>query len=133
MSFMRVRGRSESGQALVELAFMLPTLMFILFAIVEFGSLYNSYETITDATRAGARMAAVSRLASDPVSAATQAVRDSAPQLDQTKLAVTVSPAPPWTSGQQVTITATYPYSVDLVGIVVHSGTLTSTTKERVE
>jgi hypothetical protein len=78
-------------------------------------------------------MAAVSRTATDPAAAAEQAVRDSANGLDQAQLNVTVSPSPPWTSGQQITITASYPYSLDLAGIVVKSGTLTSTTKERVE
>jgi Flp pilus assembly protein TadG len=126
------RGR-ESGQALVEFTLLIPVFLFILFAIVEFGTLYNHYESITDGARAGARMAAVSRLAADPVGAAVQAVRDSAPQLNQTQLQVTVSPAPPWTSGQQITVTATYPYSLDLFGFVVKSGNISSSTKERVE
>jgi Flp pilus assembly protein TadG len=133
---MRRRGfryRRDSGQALVEFTLLIPVLLFILFAIVQFGSLYNHYESITNGTRAGARMAVVSRLAGDPVGVAVQAVRDSAPQLNQSDLNVTISPAPPWTTGQQVTITATYPYSLDLFGFVVKSGTLTSTTKERVE
>ncbi|HEX9416209.1 MAG TPA: TadE/TadG family type IV pilus assembly protein [Gaiellaceae bacterium] len=133
MSKSRVRGRNESGQALVEFALLLPALLFIVFAIAQFGGLFNHYVTITDATRAGARMAAVSRLSADPVTAAVQAVRDSASDLDQAQLQVSVTPPPPWTIGEQVTVTATYPYSVDLVGIVVRSGTLSSSTKERVE
>lgn len=133
MSSRRFRGRSESGQALVEFALLLPALLLIVFAIAQFGGLFNHYVTITDATRVGARMAAVSRLAGDPVTIAKQAVRDSAKDLDQTQLQVSVTPSPPWSIGQQVTVTATYPYSVDLVGIVVKSGTLTSSTKERVE
>jgi len=132
---MRVRNRfrRDDGQALVEFALLIPVLLFVLMAIAQFGDLYNHYVTITDATRAGARMAVVSRTASDPVGSATQAVRDSAHDLDQTQLTVTVTPSPPWTSGQQVTITASYPYSLNLAGLVVKSGTLTSTTKERVE
>jgi Flp pilus assembly protein TadG len=132
---MRVRNRfrRDDGQALVEFALLIPVLLFVLMAIAQFGDLYNHYVTITDATRAGARMAVVSRTASDPVGSATQAVRDSAHDLDQTQLTVTVTPSPPWTSGQQVTITASYPYSLNLAGLVIKSGTLTSTTKERVE
>jgi Flp pilus assembly protein TadG len=125
--------RRESGQALVEFTLLIPVILFVLMAIAQFGSLYNHYVSITDATRAGARMAAVSRSATDPTAAAIQAVRDSAHTLDQTKLTVTVTPSPPWTSGQQVTITASYPYSLDLAGLVVKSGSLTSSTKERVE
>lgn len=118
---------------MVELVLVLPVLVLIVLGIIQFGTLYNHYVTITDATRAGARMAAVSRTASDPIGAATQAVRDSAPDLDQIQLGVTVSPGVPWSSGGQVTVTATYPYSISLIGIVVKSGTLTSTTKERIE
>lgn len=125
--------RNESGQALIEFTLIIPVLLFILLAIAQFGGLYNHYVTITDATRAGARAAVVSRQATDPVATAVQAVRNSAKELDQTKLSVTVTPAPPWTSGQEVTVTATYPYSIDLVGLVVKSGNLSSTTKERVE
>ncbi len=115
---------------MVELVLVLPALVAILLGIVQFGTIYNSYVTITDATRAGARMAAVSRSAADPSGAA---MRDSAGNLNQSKLAVTISPGPPWTSGEQVTVTATYPYAVNLAGIVVKTGTLTSTTKERIE
>jgi Flp pilus assembly protein TadG len=125
--------RRESGQALVEFTLLIPVLLFVLLAIAQFGGLYNHYVTITDATRAGARAAVVSRLAADPSGTAVQAVRDSAHELDQAQLTVTVSPSPPWTSGQQITVTASYPYSLDLAGLVVKSGTLSSSTKERVE
>ncbi|MBA3716886.1 MAG: pilus assembly protein [Actinobacteria bacterium] len=130
---MRNRLKGDGGQALVEFALIIPVLLFVLLAIAQFGDLYNHYVTITDATRAGARAAVVSRTDPNPTGKAVQAVRDSATGLDQTKLTVTVTPSPPWTTGQQVTITASYPYSVDLVGLVVKSGSLTSTTKERVE
>jgi Flp pilus assembly protein TadG len=132
---MRIKNRlrRENGQALVEFTLLIPVLLFVLLAIAQFGDLYNHYVTITDATRAGARMAVVSRAVADPSGTAIQAVRDSAHQLDQTKLTVTVTPAPPWTSGQQITVSASYPYALDLAGLVVKSGTLTSSTKERVE
>jgi Flp pilus assembly protein TadG len=129
----RLRRQNESGQAMVELALVLPVLVLILLAIIQLGLLYNHYVTITDAARAAARMAAVSRSAPDPVGAATQAARDSASDLDQTQLNVTVTPGLPWSNGGQVTVTTTYPYSINLLGVVVKSGTITSTTKERIE
>jgi Flp pilus assembly protein TadG len=123
--------QGENGQALVELTLALPVLLLILFGIIQFGSLYDHYESLTNATRAGARVAAVSRSASNPVSTTVQAVKSAAPNLNASQLVVTVSGT--WTPGATVTVTATYPYSVSLGGIVVHSGTLTSTTTERVE
>jgi Flp pilus assembly protein TadG len=125
--------RTDSGQALLEFVLIIPVLLLFITAIVQFGDLYNHYVTITDATRAGARMAVVSRSATDPVGTAIQAVRDSAGDLNQAQLTVSVTPSPPWTSGQQITVTASYPYSINLVGVKVKSGSLTSTTKERVE
>jgi len=131
--FMKRLRRNESGQALVEFTLIIPVLLIILLAIAQFGGLYNHYVTITDATRAGARVAVVSRQATDPVGTAVQAVRDSAKALNQAQLQVTVTPAPPWTSGQQVTVTVSYPYAINIVGVEVKSGNLTSSTKERVE
>jgi Flp pilus assembly protein TadG len=130
---MRRQKHNDRGQAIVEFALVLPVFLLLVLGIVQFGRLYSNNETITNATRAGARVAAVSRTASDPVGATIQAVKNSAPNLDPSQVSVTVSPAPPWPQGSLVTVTATYPYSVDLLGMVVKSGTLSSSTKERVE
>jgi hypothetical protein len=44
-----------------------------------------------------------------------------------------VSVSSTWEQGEDVSVTATYPYSISLLGFVVKSGDLTSTTTERVE
>jgi len=129
----RHQKHSDRGQAFVEFALILPVLLLIVLGIIQFGRYYNNNETITNATRAGARVAAVSRTASDPVGATIQAVKNSAPNLDQSQINVTVTPAPAWPQGSQVTVTATYPYSINLLGMVVKSGNLATSTKERVE
>ena len=38
-----------------------------------------------------------------------------------------------WEHGESVTVRATYPYTINLLGFVVSSGNLTSETTERVE
>ena len=38
-----------------------------------------------------------------------------------------------WEHGESVTVRATYPYTINLLGFVVSSGDLTSETTERVE
>lgn len=116
---------------MVEFALVVPLLMLILFAIVQFGIVYNDYVTLTDATRAGARKAAVSRHAASPVAAAETAVRDSASGLRQADLDVTVVAV--WEHGEDVTVEATYPYEIDLLGLPLASGRLKSATTERVE
>src|SRR5205823_14830115 len=42
-------------------------------------------------------------------------------------------PSSSWDPGSDVTVTASYPYSISLLGLVVKSGRLSSTTTERVE
>jgi Flp pilus assembly protein TadG len=121
----------EQGQTMTEFAIVLPILVVLLFGIMQFGIAFNNYVTVTDAARAGARMAAVSRNSSDPVGACTNQVRSSAGDLDQSKLIVSCSSA--WTIGSDVTVDVQYPYSIDLFGVVVKSGNLHTVMKERVE
>ncbi len=122
---------SERGQSLVEFALALPVLAMLLFAVIQFGIAFNNYVTLTDATRAGARKAAVGRRLSNPQSTTITAVRNSATDLRQSDLSVTVSST--WQPGADVNVTATYPYSINVLGMVVKSGRLSSTTTERVE
>ncbi len=123
--------RDERGQTMVEFAIVFPLLAVVLFGIVQFGILFNNYLTVTDAVRAGAREASVARQSANPVGAATTAVRNAAADLNQTNLAVTVTSG--WIPGSDVTVQATYPYSISLLGWVLTSGSLTSKTTERVE
>ena len=116
---------------MTEFALVLPVLALLLFAVIQFGIVFNNYETLTDATRAGARKAAVSRQASNPAAAAETAVRNSATDLKQSNLKVTINST--WQPSADVTVTATYPYKVSLLGLVVKAGNLSSKTTERVE
>jgi len=116
---------------MTEFALVLPVLALVLFAVIQFGIVFNNYVTLTDATRAGARKAAVGRHLSDPVGSAVGETRGSAKDLNQSNLDVSVSSS--WQPGSDVTVTATYPYSISLLGLVVKSGRLSSSTTERVE
>ena len=116
---------------MTEFAIVLPILVVLVFGIIQFGILFNNYVTITDAVRAGARKAAVSRHASNPTSTTITAVRNAASDLNQTNLSVTVSST--WQPASDVSVTATYPYSIKLLGMAVKSGYLSTTTTERVE
>jgi Flp pilus assembly protein TadG len=116
---------------MVEFALVLPILAVLLFGVIQFAIVFNNYLTLTDAVRAGARKAAVSRQAADPVGAATQAVVASGADItiDPSKVTVTSD----WQPGDPVTVQASYPYSISLLGFVVKSGFITSKTTERVE
>jgi len=121
--------RDERGQALTEFALVLPVLVILVLAIAQLGITLNHYLTLTDAVRAGVRQGTVSRGVSDPVAATAQAVRTAAADLD----AVEVSVSSTWQAGAPVTVTARYPYSLDILGVVIRSGKLSSTTTGRVE
>jgi Flp pilus assembly protein TadG len=128
----RIQIRNEQGQTMTEFALVLPVLALILFAVIQFGIVFNNYVTLTDATRAGARKAAVSRQDPNHDQDVIAAVKNSASDLDSSKLSIP-PPTSTWASGDDVTVTASYPYSISLLGIVVKSGRLSSTTTERVE
>jgi Flp pilus assembly protein TadG len=56
----RKRGRGERAQGHVELAFILPVFLIVVFAVVDFGLGLRAWITITNSAREGARFAAVS-------------------------------------------------------------------------
>jgi Flp pilus assembly protein TadG len=130
---------SERGQSLTEFALALPILALLLFAVIQFGITFNNYVTLTDATRAGARQGAVARRLPNPVSATTTAVVNSAcgkpnpPCNLKGFSASNVTVTSTWQPAADVKVTAIYPYEISLLGMVVKSGNLSSTTTERVE
>lgn len=124
--------RNERGQTLTELALVLPILVVLVLAIAQFGVAFNNYVTLTDAARAAARKGAVSRQAGQ--SGACQAAGYAAGadlKNPGTDFVLTCSSS--WSQGSDVTVTASYPYSISLLGWVVASGRLNTTMKERVE
>lgn len=135
ISRFRRTGKRERGQTLVEFAIVIPMLLTVMMAIYQFGIVYNNWVTLTDAARAGARQAAVSRGLADPNATAVARVKASATDLNQTKLVVTVTPpsGAGWTQGADTTVQATYPYSINIMGVKVVSGTLKAKTTERIE
>jgi Flp pilus assembly protein TadG len=138
---MRVRRRnsqfaSENGQTIVEFALVAPLLMVLILGILQGGIAFNHYLVVTDAARAASREAIVARVSGVSVATIQQAAKNASGDLDQSKLNVTVSdPTDPTltTAGSSVTVTVTYPYSINLLGWVVSSGSLTSSMTDRLE
>jgi Flp pilus assembly protein TadG len=123
--------KNQQGQTLTEFAMVLPLLALLLFGVIQFGIVFHQYVTLTDSVRAGSRQGAVSRDLTNPEAKVIDRVRRSAADLDPGQLGVSVSST--WVQGDDVTVTATYPYDISLLGVVVKSGTLTASTTERVE
>lgn len=55
----RPRRRDDEGAAAVEFALVLPILLLIIFAIIDFGRMFNAQLVVNDAARETARAAAV--------------------------------------------------------------------------
>jgi Flp pilus assembly protein TadG len=127
------RTRRSRGQAMVEFTLILPMLLLLVLGIYQFGQAYADYIQVTNAARDGGRKALVSRTDASGVADVITTAKNSTWWLDKNQMAVSVSPGQPWTTGQDVTVTVTYPYSINLLGFVVASGTLKSTTTVRME
>jgi Flp pilus assembly protein TadG len=125
--------KKKNGQSMVETALVLPVILFIMLGIVDFGFLFNNYLVIDNASREGARSAAVG--SSDSVINST--VTSIAASLDQSKLKTTINPPEDErTKGSEVTITVEYDYSLltPIIGVVIPNPVhLTANTVMRVE
>jgi hypothetical protein len=126
----RAAFHSERGQSMTEFALVLPLMVVLLFGIIQFGITFNNYITLTDAVRAGARKGAVSRHEQDPVGVTVDQVRRAATDLKPADLQVSVESS--WTSGDEVRVSASYPYAIKVLGVTIKAGRMTSTTTERV-
>jgi Flp pilus assembly protein TadG len=129
----RIHLRQERGQSVAEFALVLPLMMLILLGIVQFGMVFKQYITLTDAVREGARKAAVARHRADRTSYVQNAVVTSGSDLGPTFTTGNVSVSSTWTHGEDVVVRATFPFSINIIGVVVHSGTMSGSATERVE
>jgi Flp pilus assembly protein TadG len=127
----RMPHNREQGQAAVEFILVLPFLLLVLFAILQFGVAFKDYLALTDAVRAGARKGAVSRHDPNPKLVTEQAVRNAGVDLGP---ALEVEATSSWKPGTELTVTAKYPYEIQILWFIpLTKGKLESTTKERVE
>lgn len=124
---------------MVEFVVILPVLLLVLVAIYQFGQVFVNYMDVTSAAREGARKAAVSRTAGNCAAVdalAVSSAQSAASDLNTSNLSVSVSRTctnNSYVQGGDVTVTATYPYSVNILGMVVSSGSLSASTTMRIE
>jgi len=99
--------RNRRGQAIVELALVLPVFLLLLVGMMEFGLVLHDYVTVAEAARVGARAAAVHK----DNATITAATKNAAPGLPADQLTVTISPEllAARTTDTAVTVTVVYP------------------------
>ncbi len=99
------RRRDEAGQALVEMALVMPMLIAMIVAVMTFGHLFMSQQIITNASREGARAGTLGQ----GETAIKQIIEEqlTAAHLQETPQIIVQGAGGP--SGSQVTVTVTYP------------------------
>lgn len=107
-SGMRALRRSEKGQATVEMALVLPILIWLLVGLLDVARMANIYLSIGHAAREAVRIGATGASDSQIINRALQ----TAPSLESDRVTITVSPASPRYSGSDVTVTVDYRYQI---------------------
>ncbi|KUO51458.1 MAG: hypothetical protein APF76_13930 [Desulfitibacter sp. BRH_c19] len=99
--------RNKRGQALVELALVLPVFLLLLGGVVETSRVFFTYLTVNHAAREGARLGVVGY---DEINIMTK-IKDSANGLSEELIEVEVSPINP-SRGSHLTVKVSYPVQI---------------------
>jgi Flp pilus assembly protein TadG len=140
------RLRGERGQTAVEFALCATVFFMIVFGLLKVATIYGDYVALQHATRDGARQGSVTRGTSDAVAtsvqaAVTSAVRNSAGILSSSQMGITVTGLDShdspngtlWEAHDRLQVTVTYPWRLDVIGVTVFSGTMSSSTQAIIE
>lgn len=101
--------KDQKGQALVEFAIVLPILLLLVMGILQFGMMLNSYLTIENAAREGARTGIIGSSDSE----IQNLIISTSPNLDPAKLKVTITPSGAVRKpGDTLTVKVTYNYEL---------------------
>lgn len=123
----RVRSRrqrdGERGSELIELAIVLPILLVVFAAIVDFGMLFQRYEVITNAAREGARVGVLPGYSATDVQSRVNDYLN-ASGLSSAAATVTVTYTAPTITGTThtidvVNVLVTYPSDFAVLGPIV--------------
>jgi Flp pilus assembly protein TadG len=106
---------ARRSTVLVEAALLFPFLLFLTFALLEYGWILLKSEQLSNAARTGARIAVRSNATSTDVDNAVNSLMDSA---NITGFTITISPAVNSSADTTITVTISVPYSnIKLVGV----------------
>lgn len=97
--------RRQKGQSLVETAIILPIILLLIMGIIDFGLLFNNYIVISNASREGARKAALG----GTDTAVIQTVQNMTASLQTHDMTISITPGYSARShGTEVRVTVTY-------------------------
>lgn len=103
--------KNQKGQSLVEFAIILPIILLLLMGIAQFGMLLNSYLTLQNTTREGARLAIVG---GSDIEINTL-ITSISPNLTPADLTVNITPTETSrSSGDNIVVNVSYNYHMTL-------------------
>jgi Flp pilus assembly protein TadG len=128
---------SESGQAIIELAFTLPLLLVIVMGIFDFGLMFQRYEVVTNAAREGARVGVLPNYSTADAKARAQQYLTSGGLTASATIDAAVAPVTfgsPAKTVNQVTVTVSYVHNYVFIGPILNlfGGSLGSVTLQGV-
>lgn len=101
--------KSEKGQALVEMAFVIPILLMLVFGITEFGRIFGTQLILINSAREGARFASVGATDTEVIGK----IINNATMLDNSKLLISITPSDTARHrGESVKIKIQYPVEI---------------------
>ena len=122
--------RGSRGQATVEMALVLPILIWLLIGLVDVARMANAVITLQHATREAVRLGITGAADSE----VTERAQLTATTLDPATLTITITPAGSRTTGSDITVKLDYKYKVlALMGIIGSEVPLSATLTSRVE
>ncbi len=105
-SIIRRLRKGEHGQALVEMALVLPLFLLLLFGVMEMGRIGYAYVSVNNAAREGGRVATIGGSDDD----IRNSINNATTSLDLANLSINITPTQALRiSGQGVTVQVSYP------------------------
>lgn len=86
---LKLNKKNSKGQSLVETAIVLPILILLVMGIIEFGLIFNNYIIIANASREGARKAALGGTDDEII----QVVENMTTTLELSNMTISISPS----------------------------------------
>jgi Flp pilus assembly protein TadG len=138
------RLRGERGQTAVEFALCATVFFMLVFGLLKVATIYGDYVALQHAARDGARKGSVTRGTGDADPATVKAAviaaaKNSGSILDPNQMAfpntndATCTSCATWKAHDVLEVTVTYPWKLDVLGLPVWSGTMSTTTQVIIE
>jgi Flp pilus assembly protein TadG len=137
------RLRGQRGQTAVEFALCATVFFMIVFGLLKVATIYGDYVALQHAARDGSRKGSVTRGTgdADPTTvraAVVTAAKGAGTLLDPNQMVISTTdftcPAcSTWKAHDTIEVTVSYPWKLDVLGLPVWSGTMTSVTQAIME